>query len=129
MFRSLSEDDGGFVNEGFASDSCKVSGSNSYNFDDASSSTRIEIVRSKYDQQTLHNEMMYKKTPSKSSEFRIVFLKSDTRRVLKSKAKCGKIKGVPMALPLNRFMMSPSLVRTLRDKEKSNCDKSPRDRT
>jgi hypothetical protein len=67
MFRSLSEDNGGFVNEGLeiSEESGKVKESFTFNGDP---STRIEITRSKYDQQKLHDEMLYKKPPSKSSE-------------------------------------------------------------
>lgn len=91
MFRSLSEDDGGFVNEGFASDNGRVSG---YSYDDAPS-TKIEITRSKYDQKTLHDKMMYKKAPSKSSEFRVSCTPVD-ECVLKSKARgVLEIKGTP----------------------------------
>lgn len=69
MFRTLTEDDGGFVNEGlevFDDDNAKVT-AESYSFD-SNQSTRIEITRSKYDQQKLHDEMKYKKPASKSSE-------------------------------------------------------------
>lgn len=69
MFRTLTEDDGGFVNEGlevFDDDNAKVT-AESYSFDN-NQSTRIEITRSKYDQQKLHDEMKYKKPASKSSE-------------------------------------------------------------
>lgn len=91
MFRSLSEDDSGFVNEGFASDNGRVSG---YSYDDAPS-TKIEITRSKYDQKTLHDKMMYKKAPSKSSEFRVSCTTVD-ECVLKSKARgILEIKGAP----------------------------------
>lgn len=70
MFRSLSEERGGFVNEGLeiSDEKGKVKSSRHYTPDDVSS-TKIEITRSKYDQQRLHDEMMYKKPPSKSGEF------------------------------------------------------------
>jgi hypothetical protein len=58
----LSEDEGGFVNSGLEiseETSRQTSGD---------ALTRIEITRSKYDQQKLHDEMMYKKPPSKSGE-------------------------------------------------------------
>lgn len=72
MFRSLSEDDGGFVNDGLeiSEDIC-VNGRNkeqkqfTFNGDP---STKIEITRTKYDQQKLHDSACYKKPPSKSSE-------------------------------------------------------------
>ena len=65
MFRSLSEDDGGFVNQGL--EICEGNGKAVKIYDDQSS-TRIEIVRLKYDQKKLHDEMLYKKPTSKSSE-------------------------------------------------------------
>lgn len=70
MFRSLSEDRGGFVNEGLeiSDENGKVKSSRHYTLEDIAS-TKIEITRSKYDQQRLHEEMMYKKPPSKSGEF------------------------------------------------------------
>lgn len=69
MFRSLSEDDCGFVNEGFSGENGKASrNGGDFKFNDGQS-TRIEIARSKYDQRELHDVMMYKKPPSKSSEF------------------------------------------------------------
>lgn len=68
MFRSLSEDSGGFVNGGLeiSDENGKVEGSNSLNEE---LSTKIEITRSKYTQQKLHDEMLYRKPPSKSGEF------------------------------------------------------------
>lgn len=70
MFRTLNEDDdGGYDNNGlevFDDDTANVT-AESYSFD-GSQSTRIEITRSKYDQQKLHDEMKYKKPASKSSE-------------------------------------------------------------
>lgn len=68
MFRSLNEDDGGFVNKGLeiSDENGEVHGSRSCN---EASSTKIEITRSKYDQQKLHDEMLYRKPPSKSGEF------------------------------------------------------------
>lgn len=65
MFRNtVSEDEGGFVNNGLeiSEESLKVSKSNN------DSSTRIEIIRTKYDQQKLHDEMRYRKPQSKSGE-------------------------------------------------------------
>lgn len=98
MFRSLSEDDGGFVNEGL--EICDENGKNcsgrSFRFDDSeSSATKIQITRSKYDQQKLHDEMMYKKPPSKSSEFfAAFFFLHSWINVLKSKAReRSKVKG------------------------------------
>lgn len=68
MFRSLSEDNGGFVNEGLeiSDENGKVESSQNLSEELA---TRIEITRSKYNQQKLHDEMLYRKPPSKSGEF------------------------------------------------------------
>lgn len=70
MFRSMSEDRGGFVNLGLetSDEDGKVESSRPYAPSDISS-TKIEITRAKYDQQKLNDEMMYKKPPSKSGEF------------------------------------------------------------
>lgn len=70
MFRSLNEDEGGFVNEALEvcdDDSAKATPPESYSYD-VSQPTRIQITRAKYDQQKLHDEMKYKKPASKSSE-------------------------------------------------------------
>lgn len=70
MFRSLNEDEGGFVNEGLEvcdDDSARNTPPESYSFD-VTQPTRIQITRAKYDQQKLHDEMKYKKPASKSSE-------------------------------------------------------------
>jgi hypothetical protein len=65
MFRSQKPtDEGGFVNEGLEV-SEDNGGSDHQKFDIPS--TKIEITRSKYDQQRLHDEMKYKKPPSKPS--------------------------------------------------------------
>lgn len=66
MFRNMSQDEGGFVNNGLeiSEESLKESKFNN------ESSTRIEITRSKYDQQKLHDEMRYRKPQSKSGEFK-----------------------------------------------------------
>lgn len=66
MFRSLNEDDGGFVNEGLEISDENLAADASRRY--GAPTTKIEITRSKYDQQTLHDEMVYKKPPSKSSE-------------------------------------------------------------
>lgn len=73
MFRNLSEDRGGFVNE--ALEICDEDGreQSSRRFSLEDNSTKIEIVRSKYNQQKLHEEMKYKKLPSKSGEFGFPF--------------------------------------------------------
>lgn len=74
MFRSLSEDHGGFVNDGLeiSDENAKVQEPKHFAF----SSTKIEITRSKYDQQKLHEEMRYKKPPTKSSKFPVLLLRS-----------------------------------------------------
>lgn len=69
MFRNLSDDRGGFVNAGLeiGDEGGKRENSNRFSFENPS--TQIEIVRSKYNQQSLHDEMKYKKPRSKSGEF------------------------------------------------------------
>lgn len=74
MFRSYNEDGsvggGGYVNR--AIDMSDESGSS------ANSTTTIVINRSKYDQQTLYHEMMYKK-PQTTSCKSLKFLRSQSR--------------------------------------------------
>lgn len=70
MFRSLNEEEGGFVNEGLEvcdDDSAKVTPPESYSVN-ITQPARIQITRAKYDQQKLHDEMKYKKPASKSSK-------------------------------------------------------------
>lgn len=69
MFRSLSEERGGFVNKGLeiSEEDAKEQSSTRLTFEN--SSTKIEITRTKYNQQRLHDEMKYKQPPSKSGEF------------------------------------------------------------
>lgn len=109
MFRSLNEDDAGFVNEGLDIDDekRKVQGAKSFAFNNGSS-TRIEIIRSKYDQETLNAEMMYRKPQSKSSKcFFLLLLPVFTSRARRHKYL--EIKGDAVLLiertvnlPLNR---------------------------
>lgn len=82
MFRSLNEDDGGFVNGGLevSEEHGSVKESRQFAFS-GDPSTRIEITRSKYDQQKLNDEMHYKKPQSKSSKF-FKFLNSRQGQVL-----------------------------------------------
>lgn len=68
MFRSLSEDNGGFVNKGLEISDENEGVHSSVQYSEAAS-TKIEITRTKYDQQKLHDAMLYKKPPSKSGEF------------------------------------------------------------
>ena len=86
MFRSLDNDSDGFVNEGLdvseGSDDFKSSGPSS--FSDKSNETKIHITRSKYNQESLFREMVYRKEPSKSCEYCyfpsiIIILRSLTR--------------------------------------------------
>lgn len=73
MFKSLRDEDGGFVNEALeiTDENGRVEMGNprSFMFKDAEATT-IQIARSKYDQQKLYDEMRYKKPASKSGESR-----------------------------------------------------------
>lgn len=71
MFRSLNEDDGGgFVNEGLeVSESCDNKQSNNALSVILKDATEIQITRSSYDSQKLHQEMNYRQPKSKSSKF------------------------------------------------------------
>lgn len=72
MFKSLNEEDGGFVNEGLVigDEHGRVHsvGPQSFNSDSSMQPTTIHISRSKYDQRKLYDEMKYKKPASKSSK-------------------------------------------------------------
>lgn len=83
MFRNLNEDDsGGFVNEGL--EICEENGK-AHNTRRFTSPTKIEITRSKYDQQQLNDEMMYNKKPqAQSSEY---FVSLPQHNVFKRKAR------------------------------------------
>ena len=69
MFRNLSEDRGGFVNEGLEISDEYGKGQSTKHFSFDNPSTKIEITRSKYNQQRLHDEMKYKQPLSKSGKF------------------------------------------------------------
>lgn len=66
MFRNLNEDDGCFVNEALEID--EKEGDKKENKEDLST-IKIEIFRSKYDQQKLNEEMLYKKPSEKPSKY------------------------------------------------------------
>ena len=71
MFKTLNEDDGegGFVNEGLEHDEESGRREAKQTHDSSTSpATTIQISRSKYDQRKLYDEMLYKKSSSKSSK-------------------------------------------------------------
>lgn len=67
MFRNLTNDDEGFINEGLEVNESGVEDSSMENY--RNDVTKIEISRSHYNQESLFREMMYQKSPKKSCEF------------------------------------------------------------
>lgn len=70
MFRNLTNDDEGFINEGLEVNESGVeispmTSKENYRND----ATKIEISRSHYSQESLFREMVYQKPPEKSCEF------------------------------------------------------------
>lgn len=69
MFRNLQNDDEGFINEGLeVNESGDASMPSIENYAETSH-TKIEIFRSRYNQESLFREMIYKKSPKKSCEY------------------------------------------------------------
>lgn len=68
MFRNLRDDQSGFVNEGLEISDEYGSSHSPRRFSMETSSTKIEITRSQFNQERLHDAMKYKQPPSKSGE-------------------------------------------------------------
>lgn len=71
MFRNLTNDDEGFINEGLEVNESGVEDSvdSNYEKDVDSSHTKIQISRSIHNQESLFREMVYTKSPKKSCEY------------------------------------------------------------
>ena len=78
MFKNLSEEGTcGFVNEGLEVSENKeelaTTSKNNSNNSSTNDYTKIHITRSTYSQESLYREMIYRKTPSKSCEYKHFF--------------------------------------------------------
>lgn len=69
MFKSLDSDTSGFVNEGLDVSEISDDYKGSTSGFSENNNSKIQITRSKYNQESLFREMAYRKTPTKSCEF------------------------------------------------------------